>query len=168
MEYYEVPLCATTWVNLGIFTLCEINQTEKDKDYMSAFVWNIKNRQIHRDRSRLMLPGAGEWEEWAIYCLIVTEFFWADGKVLEIDSGIGCTGASLVAQLIKNLPAMQETPVWFLGWEVPWRRDRQPTPVFLGFPGGLDGKESTCNVGDLGLILGLGRSPGGGHGNPLQ
>ena len=37
-----------------------------------------------------------------------------------------------------------------------------------GFPGGSDGKESTCNVGDLGLIPGLGRSPGGGHSNPLQ
>ena len=36
------------------------------------------------------------------------------------------------------------------------------------FPGGLDGKESTCNVGDLGSIPGLGRSPGGGHDNPLQ
>ena len=42
------------------------------------------------------------------------------------------------------------------------------TPVFLGFPAGSDGKESTCNVGDLGSIPGLGRSPGGGHGNPLQ
>jgi len=31
-----------------------------------------------------------------------------------------------------------------------------------------DGKESACHVGDLGLIPGLGRSPGGGHGNPLQ
>jgi len=30
------------------------------------------------------------------------------------------------------------------------------------------GKESACNAGDLGLIPGLGRSPGGGHGNPLQ
>ena len=38
----------------------------------------------------------------------------------------------------------------------------------LGFPGGLAGKESACNVGDLDLIPGLGRSPGGGwHGNPL-
>ena len=35
-------------------------------------------------------------------------------------------------------------------------------------PGGSAGKESTCNVGDLGLIPGLGRSPGGGHSNPLQ
>ena len=38
----------------------------------------------------------------------------------------------------------------------------------MNFPGGSDGKESACNVGDLGLIPGLGRSPGGGHGNPLQ
>ena len=38
----------------------------------------------------------------------------------------------------------------------------------MGFPGGLAGKESVCNVGDLGLILGLGRSPGEGKGNPLQ
>ena len=37
-----------------------------------------------------------------------------------------------------------------------------------GFPGGSAGKESTYNVGDLDLIPGLGRSPGGGHGNPFQ
>ena len=38
----------------------------------------------------------------------------------------------------------------------------------LGFPGGSDDKESTCNAGDLGSIPGLGRSTGEGHGNPLQ
>ena len=38
----------------------------------------------------------------------------------------------------------------------------------LGSPGGSDGKESICNVGDPGLIPGSGRSPGEGHGNPLQ
>ena len=54
--------------------------------------------------------------------------------------------ASLIAQLVKNPPAMQETPVQFLGQE---DRDRLPTPVFLGFPCGSSGKESACNVGDL-------------------
>ena len=43
-----------------------------------------------------------------------------------------------------------------------------PTPVFLGLPGGSAGKESARNAGDLGLILGLGRSPGKGNGYPLQ
>ena len=67
-----------------------------------------------------------------------------------------------------NSPALQETPVRFLSWKDFWRRHKLPTSVFLGFPGSSDSKESTCNVGDLGLIPGLGRSPGGGHGNPLQ
>ena len=39
--------------------------------------------------------------------------------------------------------------------------------VYKGFPRGSNGKKSTCNAGNLGSILGLGRSPGGGDGNPL-
>ena len=39
---------------------------------------------------------------------------------------------------------------------------------YMCFPGGSDGKESACDVRDLGLNPGLGRSSGGGHGNPLQ
>ena len=42
---------------------------------------------------------------------------------------------SLIAHLVKNLPAMQEIPVRFLDQEDPWRRDRLPTPVLLGFAG---------------------------------
>ena len=38
----------------------------------------------------------------------------------------------------------------------------------LGFPGGSDGKESACNVGDPGLTPGLGRSPGEGNSYPLK
>ena len=38
----------------------------------------------------------------------------------------------------------------------------------MGFPGGSDDKESTCNVGELGTVPGSGRSPGEGNGNPLQ
>ena len=88
--------------------------------------------------------------------------------------------AYLVAQTVKNPPAMQETWVWPLGWKIPWRRERLPTPVFwpgeshglyrvghdwsdlaaaaataVGFHCGSTGKESTYNVGDLGSIPGL-------------
>ena len=89
-----------------------------------------------------------------------------------------------VAQLVKNPPAMQ---TWVHPWVGKiWRRERYPlqhsgleefhgvekswdtTEQFSGFPGRSEGKESACNEGDLGLIPGLGRSPGGGHGNPLQ
>ena len=73
----------------------------------------------------------------------------------------------LVAQLVKN-PLQCRRPL-FNPWvrKIPWRRDRLLTPVFLGFPCGSDGKESTCNAGDLDSILGLARSPGG-HNNPFQ
>ena len=40
--------------------------------------------------------------------------------------------------------------------------------IDAGFPSGSDSKESACNVGDFGLIPGLGRSPGKRHSNPLQ
>ena len=40
--------------------------------------------------------------------------------------------------------------------------------LVLGFPCGSAGKESACNVGDLGSVPGLGRSPGEGKGYPLQ
>ena len=74
----------------------------------------------------------------------------------------------MVAQLVKNPPAIQETR--FDSWvgKILWRRDRLPTPVFLGFLDGSDSKESACNAGDLGSIPGLGRSLGEGNGYPLQ
>ena len=40
--------------------------------------------------------------------------------------------------------------------------------IYMGFPCGSAGKESTCNVGDLGSIPGFGRCPGEGKGYPLQ
>ena len=40
--------------------------------------------------------------------------------------------------------------------------------MIMDFSGGSDGKESTCNAGDLASVLGLGRSPGGGHGSVLH
>ena len=45
-------------------------------------------------------------------------------------------------------------------------KPQEATPV--GSTGGSDGKESACNAGDLGLIVGLERSPGEGNGYPLQ
>ena len=58
--------------------------------------------------------------------------------------------------------------VQFWVGKICWRRDRLPTPVFLGFACGSAGKESTCNAGDLGSIPGLRRSPGKGKGYLLQ
>ena len=63
---------------------------------------------------------------------------------------------------------MHKTPVNSWIRKILWKRDTLLTPAFRDFLGGSDSKESACNAGGLGLIPGLGRSPGGGHGNPLQ
>ena len=47
-------------------------------------------------------------------------------------------------------------------------RDGLPTPGFLGFPVGSDGKKSACNAGDLGSVPGLGRCHGEGKGYPFE
>ena len=65
-----------------------------------------------------------------ILCIICTVFLMYYSAVLS----------GLVAQTVKNLPAMQE--IWV--WEDPWRREWLFTPVFLDFPGGSDGKEFAC------------------------
>ena len=63
------------------------------------------------------------------------------GSGKSAGEGIGyplqCAWASLVAQLVKNLPAMRET--WVRSWvgKIPWRRERLPTPVF--WPGEFQG-----------------------------
>ena len=49
---------------------------------------------------------------------------------------------------------MQETLVRFLNWEDPLEEGMQPTPVFSGFPGGSDSRESACSAGNLGSTVG--------------
>ena len=84
---------------------------------------------------------------------------------------------SLIAQFIQGFSdssvgriCLQCRRPRFNSWvrKIPWRRDRLPTPVFLGFPCGSAGKESARNAGDLSSIPGLGRSPGAGKSYPLQ
>ena len=60
-------------------------------------------------------------------------------QVLPLTLG-HCPRASLADQMVKNLPAMQET--WVQSWveKIPWRREWQPTPVFL--PGEFHGQKS--------------------------
>ena len=57
--------------------------------------------------------------------------------------------ASLGAQMAENLPAVQETQLRPLGWEDPWRRKWQPSPVFL--PGESRGQRSLAGYSPWGL-----------------
>ena len=65
----------------------------------------------------------------------------------------------MIGRLVKKLPAMQETQFDSWARKNPCKRDRLSTPVFLGFPGGSDGKESACGAGE---------GNGEGNGYPLQ
>ena len=104
--------------------------------------------------------------------------------------------ASLVAQLVKHPPAMQETWVWSLGWEdalktgktthsrilawrIPWTVKSMGSQrvghdwgdlaaAAVGPPCGSSSKESACSAGDLGSIPTLGISADEGKGNPFQ
>ena len=60
--------------------------------------------------------------------------------------------ASLLAQTVKNLPAMWDTQVHSLGWEDPWRKAWLPTPVFL--PGGFHEQRSLAGYSPWGCKVG--------------
>ena len=75
----------------------------------------------------------------------------SDSRGRSFQAGVRGFRASLVAQLVKSPLAMQQILVWFLNRKILWRSDKLPTPVFLGFPVGSDGKESTWKAGDLGF-----------------
>ena len=70
--------------------------------------------------------------------------------------------------LVRNPPAMQETLVRFLGWEDPLENGTATHSRILRLPLWLSWQRILCNVGDLGSVPGLGRSPGEGNGYPLQ
>ena len=82
---------------------------------------------------------------WTWVCVISRSWWW--------------TGRPGVLQFMGSQRVGHDWPTELTDW---------PTPVFLGFPCGSAGKESTCNAGDLGWIPGLGRSPREGNGYPFQ
>ena len=63
---------------------------------------------------------------------------------------------------------MKETQFSFWVGKIHWRRDKLPTPIFLGFPGSSVGKESAFNEGDPSSIPGFGRPAGEGKGYTFQ
>ena len=100
------------------------------------------------------------WKMWRIFS---HRFFFGPSLITVL-----CFSSSTLRMMLlpgRTLTQIKETAS--VG-KTPWRRNRLSTPLFLGFPGGSDGTESTCNAGDLGSIPGLERSPGGGKGYPLQ
>ena len=100
----------------------------------------------------------------AFFMVQLSHPYMTTGKIISLTRwGIPCSSVGKESSCNGMRPQ-------FDSWvgKICWRRNRLPIPVFLGFPGGSAGKESTWNSGDLGLIPGLGRLPGEGKGPPLQ
>ena len=86
----------------------------------------------------------GECVQWAYACTCVYSVY-----VYKHINIYALHGASLVAQMVKNLPAVQETWVQSLGREIPCERAWQPTPVFL--PGESPWTEEPGRIQSMGL-----------------
>ena len=108
-----------------------------------------------------------------------------DGSVgKESTCNAGGTGdAGLISGLGRSPGEGNATHPSILAWKIPWteeagrlqsmgsqrvRHNRATSTIYSLTVGNSNGKESAHNLGDLGLIPGSRRSPGGGHGNPLQ
>ena len=105
-----------------------------------------------------MAPLIFQTHLWFFFLLYLDEFTAStDWPITGISQICPTPWASLIAQLVKETLVLNP----WVG-KICWRRDRLPTPVFLGFSCGSAGKESTCNAGDLGSNPRMGRSPGQG------
>ena len=119
----------------------------------SRIKWKFSHIHIENKYSNsLYLHYASSVDQWA-HLHLLPWFFFGRGRVFQHKSWMShkcfrmyhwnifnIIQASLVAQLVKNPPAMRETWVWALGWEYPLRRERLPTPVF--WPGEFHGLKS--------------------------
>ena len=124
--------------------------------------------QTLRDNRRTGKPGVlqplglTKSEAWLSHCKATTYYFESREGDTHPETCVGWPSLSSVVKLARPLcrwaPFTKPTEEHY----------RWPIPAFLGFPGSSDGKESARNVGELGSILVSGRSPEGGHGNPLH
>ena len=122
------------------------------------------------------------WKEMPKYCSqslghqrsLPSDLTWVAHKaepspLIRISRDLVILSPILVAQLVKNPPAIQETLVRFLGREDPLEKGQATHSSILGLPWWHSGKESACNMGDSpGSIPGLGRSRGDGNSYSLQ
>ena len=81
---------APTWMNLGVFILSEISQSQKDKHCMIPLVGDVQSGEIYRERKQSGCQGLGE-REMESYCLMGKVSVLQEERVPEMDGGDGCT-----------------------------------------------------------------------------
>ena len=138
--HYYIILNSANWTRAGHFTLKQANQEEYGQLFCGVsskiIQWDLHRNFNWWQRTNLQVK-VHTWTRRP--CELVRASSWALCKSKEQRTPaekerLWNNWASLVAQLVKNLPAMQETWVWSLSWEdplerIPWR-ERLPIPVF--------------------------------------
>ena len=125
--------------------------------------WRVYNSIANTSKGVLFLPPSDVYVRSFLYLLYtLIKLYYT--KALS-DQALSLAPDWILLLWRLRIPASfrcSATTFQFDSWvrKFPWRRDRLPIPVFLSSPGVSDGKESTCNTGDLGSNPGLGRSPG--------
>ena len=116
------------------------------------------------------------WAPWRSLCLVLS-FVSSSENLSQLPTGTedlerhsaSCTsGREKTAPLVGRSLSSYVRDLDLIWWWCRGKISELYYPNLLCFPGSSDGKESACNAGDLGWIPGSGRSPGEGHGNPLQ
>ena len=97
------------------------------------------------------------------------------GAVLNMGFSGGSAGKESACSVgdLGSIPGLERSPGEGKGYPLQYSSLENSMDYIVyglakSLPGGSVSKESACNAGDTGLVPGLGRSPGGGHGNPLQ
>ena len=139
------------------------------------------------DELRTALPPNAQQPEgaWSYRLIIIT----ASGQMLRLPSPLQQTGrVNTKHRVLLECPVGDVSTSWPRTIGVSLARSQSPSSISLlffhptpttetfclyvcipmGFSGSSAGKQSVCDMGDLSSIPGLGRSPGEGHGNPLQ
>ena len=159
---------ATTWHLRGSLHHCSSSRCRRQMRGFTIVHWGTQKQGIHEElnRNKERSQHLQDVEErWTIIASPPTPNsafpqvfpFAPQEKTFESNNYI--QWASLVAQLVMSLQC-RRPPLDSWVRKIPWRRVKVTIPVFLGFPGGSDGKESPCNAGDLCSVPGLVRFPG--------
>ena len=154
------------------------NCTKVDPIIEQTNMWNLVGKKTQTLPSWIARPQA-DISVFLMHCQLFTGM-WCFLNVQFTVSASSPPPAPLIFQALSTAWRSRASPTSPWTWRAPWRarapgsskicwrRDRLPCLVFLGFPCGSAGKESTCNGGDLGSIPALGRSHGERKGYPLQ
>ena len=113
LNFLLAPLCKITRVSLGLFLFVSISCTWTCHFHWTVSDWAKLNKFLWRSDENLSLFLFQIHTKWSFYT-------WSYGQFENVkNETIVHRKTSLVAQMVKNLPEMQETWVWSLGWEDP-------------------------------------------------